>query len=87
MMSNGYDFVFLLGESTAQSICNEVSRIIVDELWVPCVSRYMPKTPADMTALQAEMDFPYAFSAIGMRLTYVMNSTDIMLGTKHIIYC
>ena len=36
-----------LGVSTVCKICNEVTRAIVENLWLDCVSKYMPKTEDD----------------------------------------
>lgn len=53
-----------VGETTAATICNEVSRIVVTRLWDQCVSSRMPSNAQDMELAQNHMPFPFAFAAI-----------------------
>lgn len=57
-----------LGVSTVSTICNEVTRAIVENMWVDCMSKHMPKTAEDFKEKMLDMEemwqFPYCWSAI-----------------------
>lgn len=57
-----------LAVSTVCTICKEVARAIVENLWVDCVSKHMPKTEEDFKNKVLDMEeiwqFPYCWTAI-----------------------
>lgn len=57
-----------LGVSTVCTICSEVTRAIVENLWVDCMSKHMPKTEEDFRKKVLDMEeiwqFAYCWAAI-----------------------
>lgn len=53
-----------IGETTAATICNDVSWIIVHTIWSRYIDSLMPHTAESMEFLQRQMQFPYAFAAV-----------------------
>ena len=57
--------LLFIGETTAAVIRNDVSKIIVEELWDSKVISKLPRTSNEIEALQRLSSFPFAFTAIG----------------------
>ena len=63
--------LLFIGETTAAVICNDVSKIIVEELWDSKVISKLPRTSNKMEALQRLSSFPFAFAAVGKSSFYL----------------
>ena len=57
-----------LGVSTVCTVCNEVAKAIVDNMWEECVTRHMPKSEEDFRKKILDMEelwqFPCSWSAV-----------------------
>ena len=57
-----------LGVSSVCTICSEVTRAIVENMWEDCVSKHLPKTPEEFKTKIVDMEelwqFPYCWSAV-----------------------
>ena len=57
-----------LGVSSVCTICSEVTRAIVENMWEDCVNKHLPKTPEQFKTKIVDMEelwqFPYCWSAV-----------------------
>ena len=57
-----------LGVSSVCTICSEVTRAIVENMWGDCVNKHLPKTPEEFKTKIVDMEelwqFPYCWSAV-----------------------
>ena len=57
-----------LGVSSVCTICSEVTRAIVENMWEDCVNKHLPKTPEEFKTKIVDMEelwqFPYCWSAV-----------------------
>ena len=57
-----------LGVSSVCTICSEVTRAIVENMWKDCVNKHLPKTPEEFKTKIVDMEelwqFPYCWSAV-----------------------
>ena len=57
-----------LGVSSVCTICSEVTRAIVENMWEDCVNKRLPKTPEEFKTKIVDMEelwqFPYCWSAV-----------------------
>ena len=57
-----------LGVSSVCTICSEVTRAIVENMWDDCVNKHLPKTPEEFKTKIVDMEelwqFPYCWSAV-----------------------
>ena len=57
-----------LGVSSVCTICSEVTRAIVENMWEDCVNKHLPKTPEEFKTKIVDMEelwqFPYCWSVV-----------------------
>ena len=57
-----------LGVSSVCTICSEVTRAIVENMWEDCVNKHLPKAPEEFKTKIVDMEelwqFPYCWSAV-----------------------